>query len=74
MYLARDNKGYSKVCMTWIFKVIYGSQATYVSHIEIPNIGYVQIDTNIVSLLCIQPMMNNMSLLVTPTSSFKVIL
>ena len=47
-----------EVCLTLIFKVNYGSQATYVSHIEIPNIGYVQLDTNIVSLSRIQSMMN----------------
>ena len=58
MYSARDNEGHLKVYLTLIFKVNYGGQATYVSHIEIPNIGYVQIDTNIVSLSCIQPMMN----------------
>ena len=58
MYSARDNEGHSKVCLTLIFKVNYGSQVTNVSHIEIPNIGYVQIDTNIVSLSRIQPMMN----------------
>ena len=50
MYSARDNEGHLKVCLTLIFKVNYGSQATYVSHIEIPNIRYVQIDTSIVSL------------------------
>ena len=58
MYSARDNESHSKVCLTLIFKVNYGGQAKYVSHIEIPNIGYVQIDTNIVSLSRIQPMMN----------------
>ena len=58
MYSARDNEGHLKVCLTLIFKVNYGSQATYVSYIEIPNIGSVQIDTNILSLLRIQPMMN----------------
>ena len=50
MYSARDNEGHLKICLTLIFKVNYGGQVTYVSHIEIPNIGYVQIDTNIVSL------------------------
>ena len=58
MYSAIDNEGHLKVCLTLIFKVNYGSQVTYVSHIEIPNIGYVQIDTNIVSLSRIQPMIN----------------
>ena len=58
MYSARDIEGHLKVCLTLIFKVNYGGKATYVSHIEIPNIGYVQIDTNIVSLSRIQPMMN----------------
>ena len=48
-----------QICL--IFKVNYGGQATYVSHIEIPNIVYVQIDTNIVSLSRIQPMMNKRS-------------
>ena len=57
MYSARDNEGHLKVCLTVIFKVNYGGQATYVSHIEIPNIVYVQIDTNIVSLSRMQPMM-----------------
>ena len=55
MYSARDNEGYLKVCLTLIFKVSYRGQVTYVSHIEIPNIGYVQIDTNIVPLSRIQP-------------------
>ena len=50
MYSARDNEGHLNACLTLIFKVNYGGQATYVSHIEIPNIGYVQIGTNIVSL------------------------
>ena len=38
MYSARDNEGHLKVCLILIFKVNYGNQATYVSHIEIPNI------------------------------------
>ena len=58
MYSARDSEGHLKVCLTLIFKVNYRGQVTYVSHIEIPNIRYVQIDTNIVSLSRIQPMMN----------------
>ena len=58
VFSARDNEGHLKVCLTLIFKVNYGSQVTYVSHIAIPNIGYVQINTNIVSLSRIQPMMN----------------
>ena len=58
MNSARDNEVHLIVCSTLIFKVNYGSQATYVSHIEIPNIGYVQIDTNILSSSQIQPMMN----------------
>ena len=49
MFSARDNEGHLKVCLTLIFTVNYQGQVTYVSHIEIPNIGYVQIDTNIVS-------------------------
>ena len=61
MYSARDNEGHMKVCLILIFKVNYGGQATYVSHIEIPNIVYVQIDTNIVSLSRIQPMTNKRS-------------
>ena len=51
-------KVHLKVCLTLIFKVNYGSQVTYVSHIEIPNIWYVQIDTNIVSFSRIQSMIN----------------
>ena len=58
MFSARDNEGHLKVCLTLIFTVNYQGQVTYVSHIEIPNIGYVQIDTNIVSLSQIQPMVN----------------
>ena len=58
MYSVRDNEGHLKVCLTLIFKVNYGSQATYVSHIEIPNIGYVQIDTYNESLSRMQPMVN----------------
>ena len=61
MYSVRDNKGHLKVDSTLIFKVNYRGQATYVSHVEIPNIVYVQIDTKIVSLSRIQPMMNKMS-------------
>ena len=53
---------------------LYGSQVTYVSHIDIPNIGYVQIDTNIVSLSRIQPMMKKGSQKVSLTLIFKVIL
>ena len=61
MYSARDNEGHMKVCLALIFKVNCGGQVTYISHIDIPNIGYVQIDTNIVSLSRIQPMMNKKS-------------
>ena len=61
MHSARDNEGHLKVCLTLIFKVNYGGQATYVCHIEIPNIGYVQIDTNIVSLSRMKPLMNKRS-------------
>ena len=46
---------------------------TYISHIEISNIGYVQIDINIVSLSRIQPMMNKGSQKVLLTLIFKVI-
>ena len=55
MYSATDNEGHSKICLTLISKVNYQSQVIYFSHIEIPDIGYVQIDTNIVSLSRIQP-------------------
>ena len=58
MFSARDDESHLKVCLTLIFKVNYGGQVTYISHFEISNIGYVQIDTNIVSLSRIQPMMN----------------
>ena len=58
MYSARDNEGHLKVCLTLISKVNYRGQVTYVSRIEIPNIGYVQINTNIVSSSRIQPMIN----------------
>ena len=58
MFSTRDDEGHLKVCLTLIFKVNYGGQVTYVSQIEIPNIGYVQIDTNIVSLSRIQLMIN----------------
>ena len=58
MYSARDNEGHLKVCLTLIFKVNYRCQVKYVSHSEISNIGYAEIDTNIVSLSRIQPMMN----------------
>ena len=58
MYLAKDNEGHLKVCLTLNFKVNYGGQVTFVSHFEIPNIGYVQIDNNIESLSHIQLVMN----------------
>ena len=58
MYSVRDNEGHLKVCLTLIFKVNYGGQVTYVSHFEIPRIGYVQIDTKIETVSRIQPMMN----------------
>ena len=74
MYSARDNEGHLKVSLTLIFKVNYRVQVTYVSHNEIPNIGYVQIDWNIVSSSQIQPMMNKRSQKVTLTLIFKVIL
>ena len=74
MYSARDNEGHLKVCLTLIFKVNYGGQVTYIRHIEIPNIGYVQIDTNIVSLSRIQPMTNKGSQKVSLTMISKVIL
>ena len=41
MYSARDNKGHSKLCLTLIFKINNKGQVKYVSHFEIPNIGYV---------------------------------
>ena len=56
MCSARDDEGHLKVCLTLIFKVNYGGQVTYVSHFEIPKIGYVQIDTKIESVSRIQPM------------------
>ena len=74
MYSARDSESHLKVCLTLIFKVNYGGQVTYISHIEIPNIRYVQIDTNIESLSRIQPMMNKGSQKVSLTLIFKVIL
>ena len=74
MYSARDNKGHLKVCLTLMFKVNYGGEVTFISHINIPNIVYVQIDTNIVSLSRIQPMMNKGSQKVSLTLISKVIL
>ena len=35
MYSARDNEGHLKVCLTLIFKVNFGGQVTYISHILI---------------------------------------
>ena len=61
MCSARDNEGHLKVCLTLIFKVNYQGQVKYVSHNKIPNIGYVQMDRNIVSSSRIQPMMNKRS-------------
>ena len=61
MYSARDNKGHLKVCLSLIFKVNYGGQVTYVSHFEIPIIGYVQVDTKIESVSRIQPMTSKRS-------------
>ena len=58
MYSARDDKGHLEVCLTSIFKVNYWGQVTYVSHFEIPKIGYVQIVTKIESVSRIQPMIN----------------
>ena len=54
--------------------IMEGRWHNYISHIEIPNIGYVQIDTNIDSLSRIQPMMNMGSQEITLTLIFKVIL
>ena len=73
MYLARDNKGHWKVCLTLIFKVNYKIQVTNVSHVEIINIGYVQIDTKNESASHIQPMINKRSQKLTLTLIFKVI-
>ena len=70
MYSARDNEGHLKVCLIVIFKVNYGGQVTYISHIEIPNIGYVQIDTNIESLSHIQPMIIIIIIIIIKTVSF----
>ena len=61
MCSARDNEGHLKVCLTLIFKVNYRGQVTYVSHFEISNIEYVQIDPKIESVSRIQPMMNKKS-------------
>ena len=74
MYSTRDNDGHLKVCLTLICKVNYGGQVTYNnSHIEIPNIGYVQIDPNIELFQSIQSMMNKGSQKVTLTLIFKFI-
>ena len=61
MFSARDNEGHLKVCLALILKVNYGGQVTYVSHFEIPNIIYVQIDTNIQFESRIQPTTNKVS-------------
>ena len=58
MYSARDNEDHLEVFLTLNFKVNYGGQVTYVSHFEIPKIGYVQVDTKIESVSRIQPMKN----------------
>ena len=39
MVSVRDNEGKLKECLTFIFKVIYRDQMTYVSQFEIHNIG-----------------------------------
>ena len=73
MYSAKDNKGHLEVCLTLIFKVNYGGQVTYVSHFEIPKIGYVQIDTKIESVSRIQPMMKKGYQVSNYDLDFKVI-
>ena len=78
-------EGHLKVCLTLIFKVNYGGQVTYISHIGyskhriqpmINKGSYVQIwhQHCVVSLSRIQPMMNKGSQKVSLTLIFKVIL
>ena len=62
MYSARDDEGHLKVCSTLTFKVNCRCQVTYVSHFELPNVGYVQIDSKKESVSRIQPMINKGSL------------
>ena len=58
MYSARDNKGHLKVCLTLILEVNCGGQVTNVSHFEIPNIGYNQLESGNDPVSRTQPMMN----------------
>ena len=57
MYTTKDNKGHIKVSLTLTFKVKCQGQVIGFIFFEILDLEKVRIDTEILSVLCIQPEM-----------------
>ena len=55
MYTTKDNKGHKKVSLTLTFKVNRQGHVIGFVFFEIPNLEKVRIDTEILSVLYIQP-------------------
>ena len=65
-------RGYTKMCLTFIFKVNHQGQVTDFAFFEILDLANVRIDTEIKFLACIQPEIRKVIQLICVTLSFKV--
>ena len=55
MFITRDTKGHTQMCLTFIFKINHQGQVTDFRFSEILDIVNVRIDTKIKSAACMQP-------------------
>ena len=72
MFTARDTKGYTQMCLTFIFKFNHQSQVTDFAFFEILDLENVRIDSEIKFLACIQPEIGKVIQLTCVTLSSKV--
>ena len=72
MFTARDTKGHTQMCLTYIFKVNHQGQMTDFRFSEILDLENVRIDTKIKSVASIQPEIRKVIQLMCVTLSSKV--
>ena len=72
MFITRDTKGHTQMCLTFIFKVNHQGHVTDFRFSEILDLANVRIDTKIKSVACIQPEIRKVIQWMCVTLSFKV--
>ena len=72
MYTIKDEEGHSIVSLTLTLKVFCQGQATNFDFFEITDLQLVRINTEIKSVLCIQPKIKKVHIKVSLNLTFKV--